>query len=775
MLSAKHKTRAQHKTTMSARFLLSLLVLSVACAAPALALVCSVEQTEAYLAEGTSHTFTRKQLDYVIVIDRSGSMQGAKLDTVKRAAQSLINELGPGDRAAIISFNYEATTDQALTSNTAQLTQAIEGIRASFGTQYTPALRLSQRELSDLSRDRALIFLSDGKGDFTETPEEIGSLTSVIARQGVCIMTISYALDGEESTQLEAMSSIGKDLGCGEHYEASERGTELEEVFTAIRDRLTSTDVITITPTFIGNTYSFSFASKLNENPLPGESPLGCVEEPDFRIEFSRAGRVLATATTREGTIQLPPGAYGYSARAAVRCGGACSFSGVDNGVITIGDGCNPSYAQLSSYVLGENGQIRITPAGFSPQTIRATQGSTIVWNNTDIKPRTITSAFFNVTIQPGELYAYKVRSVGTLLFVDPELGATNSVETVAGTGSDVLLVFDESGSMRGAPLEEGRIAAQQFFQALGPSDRGGLVTFSQGARLVQDFTSDKERLVSATSALRSGGATSYLAALEMVETLRPVQSPILVFMSDGEPTDEAGRDAIYAAADRLRAKGWCIMTVGFGEGGARARNTLAQLAGNDACAAFVYAADGQLATAFGTVHQLLAQQNDLVIDRLRISPLVFGSEAAIRTRVETRSGRPVPGGTNICAPEAVVRATTTTSTAALDYEEGWYTGTLAVPYGRVRITVAATTTSVEALNQPFVGRESVTIYAIPEWVGWSFLGLLFFLTGVFFTLRYHRRKELTKNSDTKETRPAKNTQQDAQQKAQQKEQREEP
>lgn len=710
-------------------------------ASPAVALVCTPDQTEGYLAEGTEFTFTRKQLDYVIVIDRSGSMQGARLDTVKRAAQTLIDALNPGDRAAIISFNYEATIDQSLTNDTALLAQAIEGIRANFGTQYGPVLRLSQRELSDTTRDRAFIFLSDGKGDFTETPEEIAALTNAIARQGVCIMTISYALGGEEGTQLEAMSAIGRDLGCGEHYAASERGTELEDVFTAIRDRLTATDVIQITPNFLGNTFQFSLSSKLNNNSLPSTSGAFCAEEPDFRIEFSRAGRVLATYTQKEGTIALPPGAYGYSARAAIRCDGACSFSGEEHGVVTIGDGCNPSYAQLSSYVLGEAAQVRITPAGFFPQSIQAAQGSTIVWNNTDIKPRSIVSAFFNATIQPGELYAYKVRNVGTLLFSDPETGATNSVTTIKGRGSDILLVFDESGSMRGAPLEEGRLAAQQFFAALAPGDRAGLVTFSQGARLVRDFTSDEQALIESTSALRSGGATSYLAALEMVETLRPIQRPILVFMSDGEPTDPEGIDAVLASVERLRERGWCVMTVGFGEGGSRARSTLARMAGDDACAAFVYAADGQLSTAFGTIHQLVNQQNDLEFTNLRISPIIFGSELSIRTRVETRSGRVVPGGASICAPEAIILATTATTTASLEYEDGWYNGTLTVPYGRVRVSLLATTTSAESLNQPFTGRAVRSVLVIPAWVGWSFLGLSFFIIGVLFTLQYYRHK----------------------------------
>jgi hypothetical protein len=258
------------------------------------------------------------------------------------------------------------------------------------------------------------------------------------------------------------------------------------------------------------------------------------------------------------------------------------------------------------------------------------------------------------------------------------------------------------------------------------------LLTFSQGARVLNDFTSDKETLIAATEGLRSGGATSYLTALELAATLRPVQQPILVFMSDGEPTDPEGVDAIVDAVDVLREKGWCIMTVGFGEGGARARSVLTRMAGDDACAAFVYAADGELATAFGTVYQLLYQNNDLTFDNLRLGPIAIGREASIRTHVSSQAGSIVPGGSVVCAPEAKVQASTASAVTTLYFDDdGYYSGNLTVPYGLVRVSVLASVASADALDKPLVGRESHTILVIPTAVLWSVVSVVIILLGV--------------------------------------------
>ncbi len=706
--------------TRARRVACSLIVALLAlCALPSAyaAIACSAAETQSYLAEGTDYRFTPKQVDYVIVIDRSGSMEGAKLDTVKRAAKTLVTGLGVNDRAAVISFNFESSVDQALTSDKQLLLTAIDGIQASFSTKYGPALRASTRAFTDTSRDRAIIFLSDGRGDFSETPQELRSLTSALGSQGICVLTISYALGEEESEQLRTMAEIGNGFGCGEHFIASEKGTELEEVFTSIRERLSSTDILSVKPKIINGNYEFSFVSMLNNQSVPGSSAVGCAEYPEFTMTVQSNGKTVHASKTTNGTVPLPAGVYTYNSIATMRCNGECLFSGERSGTFTITGECNPSYAQLATYVTGDTQMVRITGLGFSPRAIAAKQGTPVIWNNSDTVPRRVSSAFFNVTIMPGSLFTHIVDNIGTLIFFDPDTNESLTVNGILTAGSDVLLVIDESGSMKGAPIEEAKFAAKNFFRTLSPTDRGALITFSQSAQVVQGFTSDRATLIAAADTLRSEAATSYLSALRMVEEQRPTQRPILVFMSDGAPTDSEGVDAILAQTKILRDKGWCIMTVGFGESGVAAQAVLTDMAGEDACSGFLYATGGELARTFGSIYQLAQRSDDLRFEKLSVPRIVFSENATIITRINTKTGQPVPGGDSVCSPAANVQVRTHGAASTLSHNKGIYSGSIILKPGFSKVQLIASVVSVDEPSRPLVGTQTEKVLFVTPWV----------------------------------------------------------
>ena len=56
----------------------------------------------------------RTPLDIALVLDRSGSMAGAKLDAVKQSAAYLIRRLGTEDRLALITYDDEVELVTAL-------------------------------------------------------------------------------------------------------------------------------------------------------------------------------------------------------------------------------------------------------------------------------------------------------------------------------------------------------------------------------------------------------------------------------------------------------------------------------------------------------------------------------------------------------------------------------------------------------------------------------------------------------------------------------------
>ncbi len=107
---------------------------------------------------------TRAPMDVVLLIDTSGSMWGAPLQDVKRAAMVFVGALAEGDEVAVVSFDTNVEMVSGFTADTEALGAAIERLEASGNTALydgvvSAAGMLAARE----GRDRVLILLCDGE------------------------------------------------------------------------------------------------------------------------------------------------------------------------------------------------------------------------------------------------------------------------------------------------------------------------------------------------------------------------------------------------------------------------------------------------------------------------------------------------------------------------------------------------------------------------------------------------------------------------------------
>lgn len=112
----------------------------------------------------------------MLVIDRSGSMSGEKMEQARGAARSMINGLREGDLFNIIA--YEAKVEsfrpelERFNEETRQQALAfIESLNSGGGTNIHSALSTAFKSLQDKSRPTYVLFLTDGQPTVGNTDE----------------------------------------------------------------------------------------------------------------------------------------------------------------------------------------------------------------------------------------------------------------------------------------------------------------------------------------------------------------------------------------------------------------------------------------------------------------------------------------------------------------------------------------------------------------------------------------------------------------------------
>jgi Mg-chelatase subunit ChlD len=113
----------------------------------------------------------------VLLIDRSGSMQGPKLDAAKAAVLAAFDAVGAADRVAVITFDSEAKLHVPLTSDRKSFKAAVDKIDAGGGTNIYPALKLAFDTLKPQKlAHRHVILFTDGEAPTDGIPELVSDM-----------------------------------------------------------------------------------------------------------------------------------------------------------------------------------------------------------------------------------------------------------------------------------------------------------------------------------------------------------------------------------------------------------------------------------------------------------------------------------------------------------------------------------------------------------------------------------------------------------------------
>jgi Ca-activated chloride channel homolog len=174
----------------------------------------------------------RTRINAAIVIDRSGSMQGARIAAAKEGARVALERLSSDDVISLVAYNHNVdvlSTSAPLGDSRDRLKRAIDRLTADGTTALYDGVEEGGRQVEEhLSDDNVnrVILLSDGLANVgPSSPRELAELGRKLASRGISVSTIGLGLDYNEDL-MERLAAASD----GNHVFV-ERPSDLAEIF----------------------------------------------------------------------------------------------------------------------------------------------------------------------------------------------------------------------------------------------------------------------------------------------------------------------------------------------------------------------------------------------------------------------------------------------------------------------------------------------------------------------------------------------------------------
>jgi VWFA-related protein len=130
-------------------------------------------------------------LTTMLVIDISGSMEkNGKIAAAKESAKAYVSQMRPGDQAGLITFDTQVYTVQPVTTDTAALIAAIDGLKTGSDTAMYNALTEAGKSLEGVAGRKAIILLSDGMDNQSQNTAD--DVINTIGPSGLTISAIGF-------------------------------------------------------------------------------------------------------------------------------------------------------------------------------------------------------------------------------------------------------------------------------------------------------------------------------------------------------------------------------------------------------------------------------------------------------------------------------------------------------------------------------------------------------------------------------------------------------
>jgi Ca-activated chloride channel family protein len=168
------------------------------------------------LRPGEQAVATVLPLNLSLVLDRSGSMRGAKIERLRDATQAVLNLLQPQDMLSVVAFNNRtrvlAPSQELAEANRRQIEDEIRRLHADGGTNMAPAMEAGLSELARRMNAGAggavhrMVLLTDG---ITEKEKRCLDQASAAATAGVPIVALGIGRDWNDKLMQQIAERSG--------------------------------------------------------------------------------------------------------------------------------------------------------------------------------------------------------------------------------------------------------------------------------------------------------------------------------------------------------------------------------------------------------------------------------------------------------------------------------------------------------------------------------------------------------------------------------------